>query len=241
MLLKIKKREPIIINTILFVGIGLFFLHVQYAYRTKLSAFSWYLLWATIKLYWPVLPLSALSIWAAWTHRKIATQFFSWTVGLIAFFTLTGLYIDFNKVLILALFFLGIIAHLLYQQLKFTLNWASYQSNYLTEDLFEPVLTKISGEINHDGKLIPFYLTNWDEYGVFLYLTEPMPFEGEIELTLYYDQLHFKGHGEVVAQSMDQRGIGVKLKNNAPQVDQFFWSDFVQMTEELGLHPARLR
>ena len=35
--------------------------------------------------------------------------------------------------------------------------------------------------------------------------------------------------------------LGVKLKKNAPHVDQFYWSEFIQMTDELGLTPARLR
>lgn len=241
MLLKIKKREPIILNTVIFVIIGLFFLHVQYAYRTKLSAFSWYLLWATVKLYWPVIPLAALTIWASWTHRLISQRFFAWTVGLISFFTLTGLYIDFNKVLVLALFFLAVIAHLLYQQLKFTLNWACYQTNYLEEDLFPPVLTKITGELKQGDKTYRFFLTNWDEYGVFIYLDEAISLKGEVSLQIDYDQLHFQGDGEVVAHSADFHGVGVKLKKNAPQVDQFYWSDFVQMSDELGLNPARLR
>ncbi|MFY7994290.1 MAG: hypothetical protein ACOVP4_13415 [Bacteriovoracaceae bacterium] len=241
MLLKIKKREPIIINTILFVIIGLFFLHVQYAYRTKLSAFSWYLLWATVKLYWPVLPLAMLTLWATWTQRLIAQRFFSWTVCVIAFFTLTGLYIDFNKVLVLALFFLAVIAHLLYQQLKFTLTWACYQSNYLEEDLFSPVLTKIKGELKIDEETHRVTLTNWDEHGVFLYLEKPLQLSGVVHLLIHYDHLHFQGDGEVVAQSADFVGVGLKLKKNAPKVDQFFWSDFVQMTDELGLNPARLR
>jgi hypothetical protein len=242
MLLKIKKREPIILNSILFVIIGLFFLHVQYAYRTKLSAFSWYLLWATLKLYWPVIPLASLTIWATWTQRLISKRFFSWTIGLIAFFTLTGLYIDFNKVLVLALFFLAVISHLIYQQLKFTLHGACYQTNYLEEDLFSPVLTKIEGTLKQGDKVHRFFLTNWDEYGAFIYFKDgPVGLKGEVELIINYDQLHFQGDGEVVAQSADLRGLGVKLKKNAPEVDQFFWSDFVQMSDELGLNPARLR
>lgn len=241
MLLKIKKREPIILNIILFLVTGLFFLHVQYAYRTKLSAFSWYLLWATTKLYWPVLPMSVASIWMTWTYRPHAPRFFAWTIGLIAFFTLSGLYVDFNKVLVLALFFLGVISHILYQQLKFTLHWASYQSNYSEDDLFSPVLKKIPGEIKVGEVSYPFYLTNWDNYGMFLYFPEPMPSLGQVELIIHYEGLHFEGSGEVVAQSMDLRGVGIKLKKNAPKVDQFFWSDFVEMTDELGLYPTRLR
>lgn len=241
MLLKIKKREPIILNTILFVIIGLFFLHVQYAYRTKLSAFSWYLLWATLKLYWTVVPLAMVTIWSVWTHRSTGPRFFSWTIGLISFFTLTGLYIDFNKVLVLALFFLAVIAHLLYQQLKFTTNCSCYQSNYTDEDLFTPMLQKIHGHIKQGETIRPFFLTNWDEYGIFLYTDDAVDWNGPVEISIHYDQLNFQGDGEVVAQSVDLHGVGVKLKKNAPQVDQFFWSDFVQMTDELGLNPARLR
>ncbi len=241
MLLKIRKREPIILNTVLFVMIGLFFLHVQYAYRTKLSAFSWYLLWATVKLYWPVIPLSLLSIWTAWTLRPSSRRFFSWIVSLICFFTLSGLYIDFNKVIVLALFFLAVIAHLLYQQLKFVLSWACYQSNYLKEDLFSPVLTKISGELKQGEVTHKFYLTNWDEHGMFIFFESPLKLKGKVALTINYDHLHFQGDGEVVAYSADFHGVGLKLNKNAPQVDKFFWSDFVQMSDELGLNPARLR
>ncbi len=241
MLLKIKKREPIILNTVIFVIVGLFFLHVQYAYRTKLSAFSWYLVWATLKLYWPVIPLSLVTIWSVWTQRSYATRMFAWTVGAVCFFTLTGLYIDFNKILVLALFFLSVISHLLYQQLKYTFHWASYQSNYLETDLFSPVLKKISGSLKHGEETYPFYLTNWDEHGVFLFISEPKILSEKVEIVINYGELHFLGDGEVVAQSADLHGVGVKLKKNAPHVDQFYWSEFIQMTDELGLTPARLR
>ncbi len=239
--LKVRKKDVIITNAMIYLGLSFLFLYLQYAYRHQLSPFSLIYLRKSAELFWYVaLPLIT-SCYFIWKHHRFAVFAFNFSILLVAFKVIEGLFIEFNKIILIATFFFAIISYFLYQLLDQHLSSANINPNYSTDDLFEPLLRKIPVEILDSVHSYKGYLTNWDNSGCFVFLEEGKKLTSPLKVTLRFQGRIFEEQGEVVAETPDLRGVGIKFENTIKSLDKFNWAEFTDLIDELGFRPERLR
>ncbi|MGE0207364.1 MAG: hypothetical protein AB7R69_05955 [Candidatus Babeliales bacterium] len=239
--LKVKKKDPIITNVIIYLLLSLLFLFLQYAYRHQISPFSLTYIKKSIQLFWFVAIPVCGAIYLIWKHHRLAKSFYVFSIGLITFFVIQGLFIKFNKILVVALFFYIVISYFLYQLISYYFSLSYLNSNYSESDLFEPILRNIKCKIITDNDEVECELTNWDDEGCFIKMNSPLMLEGNVKIKVEFADREFYQNGEVVAQSTDLSGVGLKLNKSSKDLNIFNWSEFIELINELGFEPERLR
>lgn len=239
--LKVRKKDVIITNAMIYLGLAFLFLYLQYAYRHQLSPFSLVYLRKSAELFWYVaLPLVA-SCWLIWKHHRLAVFAFNFSVLLVAFKVVEGLFIEFNKIIVVATFFYAVISYFLYQLMNHYLSSANINPNFTGNDLFEPLLRKIPVKILDAEKSYPGHLTNWDNGGCFIHLEDSHRVGSKVSIEISFQGRVFEQRGEVVAETPDLRGVGIKFESTVRSLETFNWSEFTELIEELGFQPERLR
>ena len=239
--LKVKKKDVLALNLILFLGLSYIFLCLQYAYRHQLSPFSAAYLKKSFELFWYALIPLAGAMYLVWRHHRWSIPVYSFCIFLVSYKVVEGLFLEFNKIIVIALFFYVVVAYFLYQLFYYYLSMASLNANYDSTDLFDPLLKEIPCHLSVDESQYPGYLTNWDEEGFFVKLRAPFPFQPKAKVTITFKDRSFEQDGEVVAHSEDSTGVGIKFGKSDKGLNVFNWAEFTELVHELGFKPERLR
>lgn len=239
--LKVKKKDIIIVNTAIYLILAFLFLYLQHAYRHHLSPFSLIYLRKSAELFWYIALPIFISIIMLWRHHRWAQAAFAISVSMVCFKVIEGLFIEFNKIIVIALFFYMVISYFLYQLLSYYLSLASINPNYQSSDLFHPLLRQIPCRLEFEDKTCTGYLTNWDSEGCFLKLNTTHPLPGKLQVKIMFQGREFSQIGEVVAHSVELKGIGIRFKKSSKDLKVFNWSEFMELVRELGFQPERLR
>ncbi len=239
--LKVRKKDVIITNAIIYLGLAFLFLYLQYAYRHQLSPFSLVYFRKSAELFWYVAVPLFLSCWLIWRHHRLAVPAFNISVLLVGFKVVEGLFIEFNKIIVIATFFYAVISYFLYQLMNHYLSSANINPNFSNNDLFAPLLRQIPVRILDSDKSYSGNLTNWDSTGCFVHLAQQVKVGYQVKVQIDFQGRVFEEQGEVVAETPDLRGVGIKFESTLRSLDTFNWSEFTELIEELGFLPERLR
>lgn len=239
--LKVKKKDIIVTNVILYLGLSFLFLYLQHAYRHHLSPFSMVYLRKSLELFWYVAIPTIAAMILVWKHHAYALFTYSFCIFLVSFKVVEGLFIEFNKIIVIALFFYVVISYFLYQLLAYYYSLASLNTNYSSHDLFEPLLKKIPCSLKFEDKTVSGFLTNWDQEGCFVRLDESLLIPEFVEIQVAFQGREFLHEGEVVAETRDLMGVGIKFEQKSKDLNVFNWSEFTELVHELGYKPERLR
>jgi len=239
--LKVKKKEVIIFNACIFLLLSFFFLFIQNAYLYHVSPFSLVYFEKGIQLFWYIAIVLLISINTIWNHHSSSRIMFQISIFLVSFKVLEGLFLEFNKIIVIALFLYITISYFLYQLLGEYLDLASINPNYNKNDLFKPLLRDIPCKIVGDNLEINGTLSNWDEQGCFIKLQNAAEIPNEINIKILFRDREFLQTGEVVAFTPDLFGVGIRFHKTNKKIDVFNWSEFVEIVDELGFLPERLR
>lgn len=239
--LKVRKKDTIILNVVIYLVLAFFFLYLQHAYRHHISPFSIVYVKKGLELFWYVALTLGATAYLVWKHHKHALLFYQLAIFLVGFKVIEGLFIEFNKIIVIAMFFYVVISYFLYQLLKFYLSLASINPNYGPNDLFKPLLRDIPckiiwNETSHDG-----ILCNWDYEGCFIKLNEAVAVPDDVKVLISFQDREFHQAGEVVASTPDLNGVGIKFEKTIKDLNVFNWSEFMEIVQELGYQPERLR
>jgi hypothetical protein len=239
--LKVRKKDTLILNVLIYLTLSFFFLYLQHAYRHHLSPFSLVYFRKGFELFWYVALTLSLSAVLIWKHHSRSLFMYQLSIFLVSFKVVEGLFIEFNKIIVVAMFFYSIISYFLYQLLKHYLGLASINPNFMPSDLFRPLLRDIPCRINWNDKQAAGTLSNWDDEGCFIKLTEPTDLPSSVEVTVFFSNREFVQNGEVVASTHDLQGVGIKFGKTLKDLNVFNWSEFMEILHELGFQPERLR
>lgn len=239
--LKVKKKDVLVINLIVFLALSFAFLYLQYAYRHHLSPFSIAYFKKSFELFWYAqIPLMACAI-LVWRHHRWSIPLYSFCVLLVSYKVIEGLFIEFNKIIVITLFCYTVISYFLYQLYFYYLSLASLNSNYSSADLFAPLLKEIKCLVQVKEGEFSGSLTNWDEEGCFIKTEKPLPMDLKVRVLLNFRGRIFEQTGELVAHSVDMTGIGIKFGQAPKGLNVFNWTEFNELIQELGFKPERLR
>jgi hypothetical protein len=239
--LKVIRKERIITNVILYFILSFFFLYIQHGYRHHLSPFSLVYFTKSFEGLWFIgLSLFFTSL-LLWRHHRSALSCYVFSVFLVSYKLLEGLFLEFNKMIVVTTFIYAIIAYFLYQLLKSYFSLASINLNYSSMDLFPPQLRPISCQVHVSAEMAEGQLTNWDPEGCFVMLDKPLEVTKEIELKVFFFGREFVQKGEVVSIATDKSGIGIKFEKSLKELATFNWAEFIEIVDELGYESQRLR
>ncbi|HXH32027.1 MAG TPA: hypothetical protein VNJ01_14555 [Bacteriovoracaceae bacterium] len=239
--LKVKKKDVIVRNAALFLCLALGFLYLQYAYRYHISPFSVVYLRKSAELFWYIGAPVVVSVVLIWSHHRLALMAYVLSVSLIGYKVTEGLFMEFNKIIVISLFFYVVISYFIYQLLRHYYLQASINPNFSRSDLFEPLLRNIPCELIDHGVVHPGFLTNWDSDGCFIKLGSLKKFSPKILIKVNFQGRDFLQEGELVAHSIELKGVGIKFKQTAKDMNVFNWTEFSELIDELGFQPERLR
>lgn len=239
--LKVRKKDTIIFNVVIYLCLSFFFLYLQHAYRHHLSPFSTVYMKKGLELFWYVAVTLFASSWIIWKHHRYSILMYKLSILLVGFKVVEGLFIEFNKIIVIALFFYLTISYFLYQLLNYYLSLSSINANYDSTDLFDPLLRKINCRIEYEGQSVEGHLSNWDEEGCFIKLIAAASLPAHVVLKVYFSDREFTQNGEVVASTVDSTGVGIKFEKSLKELNVFNWTEFMEIVHELGFEPKRLR
>jgi hypothetical protein len=239
--LKVRKKDTIILNVVLYLCLSFFFLYLQHAYRHHLSPFSLVYMKKGLELFWYVALTLIVSGVLIWKHHRYSIYMYRISILLVGFMVVEGLFIEFNKIIVIALFFYATISYFLYQLLNYYLSLASINANYDKSDLFEPLLKKIHCKVGSDEFELDGHLSNWDQEGCFIKLDAAKEMPSHVKVKIFFRDREFTQNGEVVAATPDSTGVGIKFEVTAKDLNVFNWSEFMEIVHELGFQPERLR
>lgn len=239
--LKVKKKDIIVMNVVIYLGLAFFFLYLQHAYRHHISPFSLVYLRKGLELFWYVAMTLGASAILIWRHHRMSVWVYIASIFLVGFKVMEGLFIEFNKIIVIALFFYVVISYFLYQLLSYYLSLASINANYSHLDLFEPLLKKIPCKITFDSTVVEGHLSNWDGEGCFIKLSESVALPSKVNVEVSFQDRQFVQEGEVVAETLDLTGVGIRFERKAKDLSVFNWTEFMELVQELGFQSERLR
>lgn len=239
--LKVKKKDTIILNVIIYLFLSFFFLYIQHAYRHHISPFSLVYMRKGLELFWYVAATLILSGIMIWKHHKYSILMYRISILLVSFKVIEGLFVEFNKIIVIAMFFYVTISYFLYQLLSYYLSLASINPNYSKDDLFDPLLRKIHCKVSGENVEVTGHLSNWDNEGCFIKLDSSKPLTTQVKVQVFFQDREFLQNGEVVASTLDLSGVGIKFESTAKDLSVFNWAEFMQIVHELGFQPERLR
>lgn len=239
--MKVIKKEKNIVNVVIYLILSFLFLYIQHAYRHNLSPFSFVYFKKSIELFWYVIVVLLVSGITIWNHHRFSIALYKFSIFLVGFKVLEGLFIEFNKVIVVATFFYAIISYFLYQLLNQNLSSAAVNQNFRSSDLFQPLLKKIECSLIQGEKEYKGTLSNWDDDGCFVKLDQPLKITGVVQIRIYFSDRQFDQEGEVVASTADLTGVGVKFEQSVKKINVFNWAEFIEIMEEIGFKPERLR
>ena len=239
--LKVKRKDIVVTNVLIHLGLAFLFLYLQYAYRHHLSPFSFVYLRKSAELFWYVAIPISVSAAMVWRHHSWAIPAYNFCILLVGFKVVEGLFIEFNKIIVIALFFYAVVSYFLYQLLGYYYRLASINANYSSSDLFGPLLRKIPCTFSFGEQSISGFLTNWDEEGCFVKLEGSKKLPRKVKIRIDFKGRVFTQDGEVVAEALDFSGVGIKFERTTKDLKVFNWSEFNDLIHELGFKPERLR
>ena len=239
--LKVKKKDIIVLNVVIYLVLSFFFVYLQYAYRHHLTPFSEVYFKKSLELFWYVALCLVVSMVLIWNHHRLGLLAYRISVFLVGFKVLEGIFLEFNKIIVITLFFYAIISYFFYQFLAHYLSSAALNTNYRRIDLFRPLLKEITCTISFNDTEIPGHLSNWDHEGCFIKLAEASKIPSQIRLKINFQDREFFQEGEVVARTLDSGGIGIKFLKIKKDINVFNWDEFIELVQELGFRPERLR
>lgn len=239
--LKVWTFHPNSRNALVFMALAVLFLILQQSLQSGLPFLNGAFLKKVLIDEWSVLIFFIPALFATVLQHRMAPRFFALYSAFIAFRSLEGLFLDFNKLVLFVLFFHVVISYGFYQILTWTYSRASFTPNFTEDSLHPPMGRQIPvevklGETNAMGRL-----TNWDAEGAFIWLDEKLTARARIgDVRVTWEGHHFEAKGTIVSGTWDGRGVGIEWKN-VPVEKEEGWSNLMALFNDYGYDPRLLR
>ncbi len=239
--LKVRIFHPSVRNAIIFIGLSLLFRVLQESLQSGLPFLNATFLWKVARDDWFVLVVAVLAITFCALHAPSGPRLFAVFSGVVAFRALEGLFLNFDKLVLVLLFFQVVFSYAFYQLLSWTFRLAPFVPNFRMDDIYAPTSPRIPITFFTRDRSWTGCLTNWDEHGAFALLDTPLPDDVHIaEAKVEWAGGTFLAKGAVVTGTWDGRGIGIEWRNGH-QDGERGWRDFTALFSDLGYDPVLLR
>ena len=225
----------------IFMVLSLFFLILQKSLQSSLPFLNIVFLQKSIIDEWGILIISITAFVMTYRQNHNARYFFGIFCAAVIFRSLEGLFLNFNKILMIVLFTYVCMTYTFYQLLNWSFTRAIFSPNYLIDNLHSPMALRIPVKVTNEDKIFEGYLTNWDQEGAFLFLDQVWDDRiRDVTVDIQLEGHDFGAKGSVVSATWDGKGIGVEW-NKKSLPGKLSWSALVDLFEDLGWEPRLLR
>lgn len=239
--LKVWTFHPTSRNAILFMLLSVLFLVLQQSLQSGLPFMNTAFLKKVLLDEWPVLVFIIPALYSTFKQHRRAPKYFALYAMVVAFHSLEGLFLDFNKLVLLVLFFHVVIAYGFYQLLTWTYARAAFTPNFKADTLHIPMGKMINVEIKSGENLIQGRLTNWDEDGAFIWLEQKCPLpSSHVTVSINWEGYIFEAKGTIVSGTWDERGIGIEWRHSIIEIETG-WKNLMAVFSDYGYDPRLLR
>lgn len=239
--LKVWTFHPNSRNATFFMVLAIIFLVLQKSLQSGLPFMNLAFLKKVLVDEWVVLLFLLPALFATLKQRKSAPRFFIVFCGVVAFRSLESLFLDFNKLVLLVLFFHVVISYGFYQLLEWTYGRASFTPNFTCDGLFRPMGRAIEVQVKVDDAIVRGRLTNWDEDGAFLWLADKLPARARnVAVTVFWENHEFQAKGTIVSGTWDGTGIGIEWHTTTVETEDG-WKNLMALFGDYGYDPSLLR
>ncbi len=238
--LKVWLFHPTVRNTLVFVFLSLLFVVVQRSLHAGLPFVNATFLEASLREEWVLVAAAIPLVLSLVRHHRSLVVLFPLFVALVTYRSLEGIFLNFNKVLLVVLFVYVCIAYMLHQLMSASVRRASFTPNYAPSVLGHPIGVRLPVTLTASGEQRVGYLTNWDHEGAFVWLEDAWHAGRGVTLAVSAFGVAFQAKGTVVATAWDNRGIGVELER-VRSFDGQGWDALIELLDDRGFQPALLR
>lgn len=239
--LKVWSFHPNSRNAIIFMGLSVLFLILQQSLQSGLPFMNGAFLKKVVSDEWPVLLFLAPALYTTAKQYRIAPNFFALFTASVVFRSLEGLFLDFNKLVLLVLFFHIMMSYGFYQLLNWTYSRASFSPNFRSDNLHIPMGRSIHAQVVLNDQILSGRLTNWDSDGAFVWLEGKLPTSATVvELLVSWEGHSFKAKGTIVSATWDGQGIGIEWEHTTVRTEEG-WDNLMALFEDYGYEPQLLR
>lgn len=228
-----RKRSAVVINTLVFILLSLFFLSVLESLEEGVSALD-------VKGFLSFLKQNKILI--SFSGLAFITTFFLSSVGPSLFlgFCIVALYksiiyftIDFDKLILILSFFYLVLCYNFYQFLKLELEEPFYNPNFPLNIIPSYKNKLIPIKLRKNNLEFEAHLTNWGSNGFFCKLLGNETPKGSVEVEVTMNGHTFYSEGVVVSRVSG--GVGVRIRKSL--IPEMGWVDFYGIINELGYKP----
>lgn len=239
--LKVRSFHPTSRNALLFMLLSLVFLVLQKSLQSGLPFLNLAFLKKVTADEWPVLVLGLPAAYTTFRQRRSAPRWFALFTALVTFRALEGLFLDFNKMVLVVLFCQVVISYAFYQLMVWTSTRASFAPNFSTDGLHLPMGRCIPVTVSTGTKESAGRLTNWDEDGAFIWLESPLPPAARVaSVRVRWEGHDFHEKGSIVSGTWDETGIGIEWDKSSLENEES-WATLMAIFADYGYEPKLLR
>jgi hypothetical protein len=239
--LKVWTFHPNSRNAIVFMVLAALFLVLQQSLQSGLPFMNAAFLKKVAADEWAVLIFFIPALISTLQQRRSSPKLFALYVSVVAFRSLEGLFLDFNKLVLLVLFFHIVISYGFYQLLTWTYSRAAFSPNFRSDNLYTPMGRVIESELAIDSQILNGRLTNWDEDGAFFWLEDSIPKNAQDLLVKVKWENHvFQAKGTIVSATWDGKGIGIEWADTSVKTEEG-WNNLMALFSDYGYDPRLLR
>ena len=239
--MRIAVRYGMFYSVAIYSLLSILTVHVAVALTAETSAFNLNLFYDFVVSCYPIILFFSLFIVTAVFYSKISSYLYYAAVLTTISFLLVSLYEDFNKAVLLIIFFYSVLSYFLGQGWKQTLYLACYNPCISDEDIDDATSLRIGVRIGFHGDVQDYegLLTNWDEVSCFIRFIdrEPDVYRGDVKVMTEYNGKDFLSWGKIVSYT-GRSGIGIVF--DVSEKKRFSWKDFYSIMDEISFTPEYL-
>jgi len=227
------KRSAVIINTLVFIILSLFFLSVMESLEEGISALDIQGFIGFLDQNTFLLVSAFLSFLSILLLSSTAPMFFLIFCLVALYKSILYFIIDFDKLILILSFVYIVLCYNYYQFLKLELKEPFYNPNFPLNIIPSYKSKLLPVKIKRAGVEYEAYLTNWGLNGFFCKLVDEGTPKGVVEVEITIAGHSFFAEGIVVTRVFG--GVGVRVRKSL--IPEMGWADFYGIINELGYKP----
>lgn len=230
--MQVVRRNGLIFNQIIFIGLSIIYLHISFSLDADISAFDLNRLVSLMKGLPFVVTFATLTTLSILFLRKISLALLAGFTLLIFYKTFSLFLISYDKLLLIMNVVYLISAYnmilLMGEELKLAIYKPGFDENSIDVESYRRQSIKI---LLPEGE-VEAHITNMDKHGLVVRLNEDMPLKGNIEFKTELNGREF--HGSAVVAVKYKLGYGLRIKKRKKSPGLLIWEDFYNISYRRG-------
>ena len=236
--MQILKKGWVTKKLIIFVFLSFYYLYMIYSIRNKQGIFDNEQFLTFCFNHKFLLILSFITAWSIFSIKIISRKLLLFLTACIVIYSCFIFYETNSKIVLLGTCFYGIFALFLNLLWYEELNSCMFNPNFYDNQLYKKNKYNLNVKIQQsNGDEYEGFLTNWNEYSCFIYVTNKDKIKaltGLVKITVFLLEKDFHTTGKIMTRYFNGLGI-LLLKDRNKNTENLNWNDFYAIIENRGI------